>query len=104
MKWWSIYHFRFSLSPLPKRAKHSSGAPVKRAGTGDAPKFILAAHAHSRRLLDRALTRLPKPIEALMMIQLCLQLLGKRQKIMHVVERIFRHASRQRPLRPIGFL
>ena len=39
-----------------------------------------------------------------MAIQLCLQPFGKRQKIMHVVERVFRHARRQRPLRPIGFL
>src|SRR5438874_1077273 len=56
------------------------------------------------RHLDGAFARLPKPLATVKTIQLRLQFRGKRQQIMHIIKRVFNHARRQRPHRPIGFL
>jgi hypothetical protein len=77
MKWRAIGHFRFFFPPLPEDAKYCRGLRLKGARSADAPEFILLSDTRDGRLLDRALTRLPQPISALMTIQLGFQLFSK---------------------------
>src|SRR5207248_1953771 len=53
---------------------------------------------------DSTMAGLLQPIPALTTIQLCFQFFGEGQQIMHIIDRVFRHARRQRSLCPIRLL
>src|SRR5881227_857194 len=100
----AICLFCFSFPPLPKRAKYRSGASTEYARSANTPEFILITGPRHGRLLDCTLAGLLQPIPAPATIQLCFQFFDKGQQIMHIIDRVFRHARRQRSLCPIRLL
>src|SRR6476660_5993696 len=77
---------------------------IERAGSSDAPKFILHAFALGGGQPDCTSTRLAKPIAAMNSLQVFFQPRGKRQQIMYVIHRVFQHPRRERSQRPISLL
>src|SRR4029077_12916865 len=100
----AICLFCFFFAPLPERPKYRSGASTEYARPANTPEFILVTGPRHGRKLAGTLAGLLQPSPALTTIQLCFQFFGKGQQIMHIINRVFRHAHRQRSLCPIRLL
>jgi hypothetical protein len=92
------------FAPVPKGAEDGHAALREVGVARDAPERIGVAFANDGGVADEPITRLVEPVGATEFGQLLFELVGEREQMCGVIDRVIEHLSRKRTDCPVGLL